>query len=58
MAVEALLLETGDYLLLEDGTSHLLLESSTAGGSSTLFREVSSLDGIGAGGPFFKDPLQ
>lgn len=32
MAVERLLLETGDYLLLETG-DRLLLESSTAGGT-------------------------
>ena len=28
LATGALLLETGDYLLLEDGESHLLLEES------------------------------
>lgn len=37
MAVERLLLETGDYLLLESGGGDkLLLESSTAGGAYTL----------------------
>ena len=47
---DALLLETGDYLLLEDGTSHLLLqnsvysvslsESNVSIGSDTISRQL------------------
>ena len=54
MAVERLLLETGDYLLLESGGGDkLLLESSTAGGTThattgALIGPGSTIDGTAA----------